>query len=71
MKNLKALLIILVMLGPFAVQAQQKTVFALHSHNDYLQPVPFWDAFSAGCASIEVDVILQEGQLQVAYEKHR
>lgn len=69
MKNLKALLIILVMLGPFAVQAQQKTVFALHSHNDYLQPVPFWDAFSAGCASIEVDVILQEGQLQVAHEK--
>lgn len=69
MKNLKALLIILVMLGPFAAQAQQNTTFALHSHNDYLQPVPFWDAFSAGCASIEVDVILQEGQLQVAHEK--
>lgn len=69
MKNLKALLIVIVMLGPFAAQSQQNTTFALHSHNDYLQPVPFWDAFSAGCASIEVDVILQEGQLQVAHEK--
>lgn len=43
--------------------------FALHSHNDYLQTVPFWDAFSAGCASIEVDVILQDGKLMAAHEK--
>jgi alkaline phosphatase len=49
--------------------AQEKAPFSLHSHNDYLQPVPFWDAFSAGCASIEVDVILQEGELMVAHEK--
>lgn len=43
--------------------------FALHSHNDYLQNVPFWDAFSAGSASIEVDVILQNGDLMAAHEK--
>ncbi|MCU0401917.1 MAG: alkaline phosphatase [Algoriphagus sp.] len=43
--------------------------FALHSHNDYLQTVPFWDAFSAGSASIEVDVILQNGDLMAAHEK--
>ncbi len=49
------------------VQAQQ--TFQLHSHNDYLQTVPFWDAFSAGCASIEVDVILQDGKLMAAHEK--
>lgn len=28
----------------------------VHSHNDYSQDVPFWNAFSAGANSIEVDV---------------
>jgi alkaline phosphatase len=46
-----------------------QTDFKLHSHNDYLQKVPFWDAFSASCASIEVDVILQNGKLMAAHEK--
>lgn len=69
MKTVKLLLLLVCVLGPIAAYTQQKTTFALHSHNDYLQPVPFWDAFSAGCASIEVDVILQEGELMVAHEK--
>ncbi len=53
----------------FISQAQESRPFLLHSHNDYLQKVPFWDAYSAGCASIEVDVILQNGQLMAAHEK--
>ena len=69
MKLLKNLLILVCVLGSFGGYAQNKAAFAVHSHNDYLQPVPFWDAFSAGCASIEVDVILQEGGLMVAHEK--
>jgi alkaline phosphatase len=69
MKLLKNLLILVCVLGSFGGYAQDKAAFAVHSHNDYLQPVPFWDAFSAGCASIEVDVILQEGGLMVAHEK--
>jgi len=69
MKLFKNLLILVCVLGSFGGYAQNKTAFAVHSHNDYLQPVPFWDAFSAGCASIEVDVILQEGELRVAHEK--
>lgn len=44
--------------------AQQK---AVHSHNDYAQTVPFWMAFSAGCASIEADIFLDNGQLVVAH----
>lgn len=54
-------------LGLDLLQAQSN--FKLHSHNDYLQTVPFWDAFSAGCASIEVDVILNDGKLMAAHEK--
>jgi alkaline phosphatase len=69
MKLLKNLLFFACVLASFGGYAQNKAAFAVHSHNDYLQPVPFWDAFSAGCASIEVDVILQEGELRVAHEK--
>ena len=69
MKLLKNLLFFACVLASFGGYAQNKAAFAVHSHNDYLQPVPFWDAYSAGCASIEVDVILQEGELMVAHEK--
>jgi alkaline phosphatase len=69
MKLFKNLLFLVCVLGSFGGYAQNKAAFAVHSHNDYLQPVPFWDAFSAGCASIEVDVILQDGGLMVAHEK--
>ncbi|MCH6234492.1 alkaline phosphatase [Cognataquiflexum rubidum] len=47
---------------------QDLPTYKLHSHNDYLRTVPFWDAFGAGCASIEVDVILQKGELMAAHE---
>ena len=69
MKLFKNFLFFACVLASFGGYAQNKAAFAVHSHNDYLQPVPFWDAFSAGCASIEVDVILQEGELMVAHEK--
>jgi alkaline phosphatase len=38
-----------------------------HSHNDYLQSVPFWNAYGAGCNSVEADVFLQNNQLYVAH----
>lgn len=66
MKNLKSILFGLLFLFPVLLFAQQD--FKLHSHNDYLRNVPFWEAFGAGAASIEVDVILQNGKLMVAHE---
>jgi len=48
---------------------QETPSYKIHSHNDYLRNVPFWEAFGVGCASIEVDVILQNGELMVAHEK--
>ncbi|WP_051315409.1 alkaline phosphatase [Algoriphagus terrigena] len=67
MENLKKGLFVLLFLAPVWLFAQQD--FKLHSHNDYLRNVPFWEAFGAGAASIEVDVILQDGGLMVAHEK--
>lgn len=52
----------------YGLNAQDSRKFQLHSHNDYLQTVPFWTAFSAGASSIEIDVILKDGKLMVAHE---
>ena len=50
------------------LSAQTAPDFQIHSHNDYLQKVPFWTAYHAGASSIEVDVILKDGRLMVAHE---
>lgn len=38
-----------------------------HSHNDYLQEIPFWEAYYAGFGSIEADVFPVKGKLLVAH----
>ena len=40
----------------------------VHSHNDYEQERPFWEAYETGCGSIEVDVFLLNDSLFVAHE---
>ncbi|KAF7324054.1 hypothetical protein MKEN_00627800 [Mycena kentingensis (nom. inval.)] len=39
----------------------------IHSHNDYLQAVPFWTAFNLSIMSVEADVWWQSNQLFVAH----
>ncbi len=39
----------------------------IHSHNDYEQAVPFWNAYAAGARSIEADLILKNNTLFVAH----
>ncbi len=47
--------------------AQSGERYRVHSHNDYLQNVPFWKAFAAGASSIEADVFLVGDSLYVAH----
>ena len=47
--------------------AQNKTV-GLHSHNDYDRNVPFWNAYSQGAASIEIDLVLFNQAIYVAHD---
>jgi len=65
----KLIRLIVVVFGFLSSEAFSQQDFKLHSHNDYLRTVPFWEAFGAGSASIEVDVILQNGKLMTAHEK--
>ncbi|KAL1749190.1 hypothetical protein HDZ31DRAFT_79046 [Schizophyllum fasciatum] len=39
----------------------------IHSHNDYTRAVPLFQALSHGCASVEADVWLVDGQLRVGH----
>lgn len=64
-KLLAALCVVLLIAIPVCSQ-NGKTL--MHSHNDYLQKVPFYMAYGAGCASIEADVFVQNGKLCVAHE---
>lgn len=60
------------MVSAFSLLIAQPRVYSsvenVHSHNDYLQNVPFYTAYSARCASIEADIFLVDGELYVAHE---
>ncbi len=43
--------------------------FKIHSHNDYLQEVPFWSAYANGANSIEADIFLKDGNLYVTHSE--
>ncbi|MEL1242110.1 alkaline phosphatase [Flavobacterium flavipallidum] len=49
--------------------AQELISSKVHSHNDYNQGVPFWDAYANGATSIEADVFLQDNNLFVAHNQ--
>lgn len=49
--------------------AQNNKDFRVHSHNDYLQNIPFWKAISSGATSVEADVFLVGDSLYVAHTK--
>lgn len=40
----------------------------IHSHNDYAQRVPFYQAYAQQVSSIEADVFLHDGQLLVGHD---
>lgn len=62
---LRKLLTFILIIGLNGVFAQK-----IHSHNDYVQARPFWEAYEAGANSIEADVYLVDGKLYVAHEKN-
>lgn len=44
---------------------------AIHSHNDYEQLRPFYDAYENGIESIEADIFLSAGELFVAHDSEK
>ena len=60
----KLLIITLSLAMGMTLQAQRP--IAYHSHNDYDRTVPFWEAYSQHCTSIEADVFLKDGEILLA-----
>ncbi len=54
---------LLILVFCIAIQFVGAQQFKLHSHNDYQQNVPFWNAYANGHNSIEVDVFLKNDTL--------
>lgn len=50
--------------------AQKENQILIHSHNDYLQNVPFWNALSSGANIIEADVWLKNNALYIAHTQN-
>ena len=65
---MRKLLIIMASLA-LAVFASAQRPIAYHSHNDYDRTVPFYEAYSQHCTSIEADVFLQDGEILVAHNR--
>ncbi len=54
----------------FTMPAQEAgNKIGIHSHNDYAQRVPFWEAFSSESSSIEADVFFKDGVLYVTHDE--
>ncbi len=51
-----------------SAQTKVYTVADAHSHNDYLNSIPFYRAYNRGFGSIEADVFAVNGKLMVAHE---
>lgn len=51
------------------INAQESKVVKIHSHNDYLQKLPFWTAYGSDLNSIEVDVFLKDGVLFATHSR--
>ena len=49
------------------VLGQKTNSFKIHSHNDYLQNAPFWDAYANGANSIEVDIFFKNDHLYATH----
>lgn len=64
--NLRHLLLALALTCCGAAAAQPTVL--IHSHNDYAQRVPFYQAYAQQVSSIEADVFLHDGQLLVGHD---
>lgn len=61
--------LLLFLLSLQIVLGQKTNSFKIHSHNDYLQTAPFWDAYANGANSIEVDVFLKNDTLYATHDE--
>lgn len=68
MKNILTRLSVAVLVCLISAQMSAQTPILIHSHNDYRRTVPFYEAYSQGVHSIEVDCFYRDGVLLVGHD---
>lgn len=51
--------------------SQNRYPISIHSHNDYMRTVPFYQAYAQGVYSIEADVFLKDGILLIGHDEEK
>lgn len=69
MKKKLAFILLISLFFKAGLYAQTLTGNHGHSHNDYNQNIPFYQAYYAGMGSIEADVFFYNGKLYVAHNR--
>lgn len=69
MQRLIKIVILFLVVSIKLASAQVVSKYKIHSHNDYEQKVPFWDAYANGLNSIEVDIFLKDGVLYACHSE--
>jgi alkaline phosphatase len=72
MKKLRIAITFFIFLFTCTITIAQPKAYSVanaHAHNDYLHPIPFYNAYNAGFGSIEVDIFPVNGILLVAHSK--
>ena len=65
--NIKTLLLVIAVFFGVKNKSIAQNNAIIHSHNDYNQSVPFWNAFANGATSFEADIFLKDNNLFVAH----
>ncbi|PRZ28243.1 alkaline phosphatase [Flavobacterium granuli] len=60
----------LFLLASISVSSQNSKNYKIHSHNDYEQDVPFWNATSNKLQSIEADIFFKNNTLYVTHSEN-
>ncbi|MEE9372345.1 MAG: hypothetical protein V3V00_04755 [Saprospiraceae bacterium] len=68
---MRLIIIILLCLLSYHLNAQVIPISQGHSHNDYERERPLMDALDVGMTSIEVDVILADGKVIVSHDAEK
>jgi alkaline phosphatase len=59
--------LVLLLVASMTCHAQGYSATSIFAHNDYVQPVPFYNAYAQGAGYIEADVFFLQGKLLVAH----
>ena len=73
MKKLRIAITFFIFLFTCTITIAQPKAYSVanaHAHNDYLHPIPFYNAYNAGFGSIEVDIFPVNDILYVAHHKN-